>query len=397
MYILFLSLLAVASGNTFDKLYSWKQVNFNFPNENIRESYIKSGDYIEENNLPLGLAVSKDKMIITIPRWKTGVFSNLNYVWLNDTSESPILTPYPDFETNDIHLPDSIVSIFRLRIDDCNRLWAVDTGIDNIYGNSRVLQPTRIIVFDLNTDKIIRKYTLKDSDQKPNSFIADLVVDSKPDACEDAYAYLSDFSGYGLVVYSWAKNDSWRIEHNYFYFDPLHGDYNISGYNFQWTDGLFGLALTPFQVDGYRTLYFHAMSGITEFYVSTKVLQDDTLILSNNYHAFHVAGNKGPKSQGPSSVIDQNTRIAYFTQVQKNGIGCWDTDLKLTPETFILIGQDNETMAYPNDLAIDNDSRKLYVLSDNLPKFEHSNLSKKESNYFITVASLDLISKYCKA
>lgn len=76
----------------------------------------------------------------------------------------------------------------------------------------------------LFSKQIIRKYTLKDSDEKQNSFIADLVVDVKPDACEDAYAYLSDFSAYGLVVYSWKKNNSWRIDHNYFYFDPLQGE-----------------------------------------------------------------------------------------------------------------------------------------------------------------------------
>ncbi|XP_047352408.1 protein yellow-like [Vespa velutina] len=395
MYILLLSLLAVANGVTFNKLYAWQQLDFNFPNETIRKTYVESGNYIEKNNLPLGLAISQDRMIITVPRWRNGVVANLNYVWMNDTSESPSLNPYPDFETNDIHLPDSIVNIFRVRVDECNRLWAVDTGISDIYGNTTILQPVRIIVIDLKTDKIIRKYTLKDSDQKHNSFIADLVIDVKPDACQDAYAYLSDFSAYGLIVYSWAKNNSWRIEHNYFYFDPLQGDYNISGYNFQWTDGIFGLALTPYQDDGYRTLYFHAMSGITEFYVSTEVLQDDTLILSNNYHAFHVAGDKGPKSQGPSSVIDQETEIAYFTQIQKNGIGCWDTNVKLTPETFILVDQNNETMIYPNDLAIDYDSRKLYVLSNNLPKFEHSDLSKKENNYFITVASLDSLAKHC--
>ncbi|KAI4500680.1 hypothetical protein M0802_004272 [Mischocyttarus mexicanus] len=400
MYILFLSLLAIASGNTFDKLYSWKQVDFQFPNKNIRKAFIKSGDYIEENNLPLGLAVSQDRMIITVPRWKNGVAANLNYVWLNDTQESPILIPYPDFETNNINLPDSIVNIFRVRIDECNRLWGVDTGITDIYGNNTVLKPTRIIVIDLKTDKIIRKYTLNDSDQKHNSFIADLIVDVNPDACEDAYAYLSDFSGYGLVVYSWAKNNSWRIEHNYFSFDPLHGDYNISGYNFQWTDGLFGLALTPFQNDGYRTLYFHAMSSITEFYVSTEVLQDDTLNLSNNYYAYHIAGNKGPQSQGPSSVIDQKTQIAYFTQVNKNGISCWDTNVKLTPETFILIGQDNETMVYPNDLAIDSDSRKLYVLSDNLPKFEHSDLNKRNMSLIgtgaVAAGSYLYSSLYCR-
>lgn len=226
--------------------------------------------------------------------------------------------------------------------------------------------------------------------------MADLIVDVNPDSCENAYVYISDFSGYGLVVYSWAKNDSWRIEHNYFYFDPLNGNYNISGFNFQWTDGIFGLALTPFQDDGYRTLYFHAMSGITEFSVSTKVLKDDTLSLSRNYYAFHVAGEKGPDSQGPSSAIDQKTRIAYFTQVHKNGIGCWDTDVKLNPETFILAGQNNETLVYPNDLAIDYTSKKLYVLADNMPKFSHSALNDKQGNYFVTAAPLELLTKICK-
>jgi len=54
--------------------------------------------------------------------------------------------------------------------------------------------------------------------------IVDLVIDVTPDHCDKAYAYMSDFSGYGIVVYSWEKNDSWRIEHNYFYFDPLNGN-----------------------------------------------------------------------------------------------------------------------------------------------------------------------------
>lgn len=71
--------------------------------------------------------------------------------------------------------------------------------------------------------QIIRSYTLKDSDQKADSFFADLAVDVDKDSCNDAYAYLSDLGGYGLVVYSWAQNNSWRFHHNYFHFDPLNG------------------------------------------------------------------------------------------------------------------------------------------------------------------------------
>lgn len=86
MYILLLSLLAFANGETFNKLYSWQQLNFNFPNETIRKEYVESGNYIEKNNLPMGLAVWQDKMIITVPRWRNGVAANLNYVWMNETS-----------------------------------------------------------------------------------------------------------------------------------------------------------------------------------------------------------------------------------------------------------------------------------------------------------------------
>lgn len=112
------------------------------------------------------------------------------------------------------------------------------------------------------------------------------------------------------------------------------GDFNVSGYNFQWVDGVFGMSLSPIRNDGYRTLYFHPMSGITEYSVSTDVLQDSILKKSENYYNFHIVGNKGPLTQGPSSVIDPETCIDYFTQVNRNGIACWDTTVKLSPKTF---------------------------------------------------------------
>lgn len=72
-----------------------------------------------------------------------------------------------------------------------------------------------------------------------------------PNNCNDAYAYVPDLGGYGIVVYSWADNDSWRIKHNFFHFDPLKGNLYSGGVNFQWTDGVFALALSPLQNDGY--------------------------------------------------------------------------------------------------------------------------------------------------
>jgi len=87
------------------------------------------------------------------------------------------------------------------------------------------------------------------------------------------------------------------------------------------------------------------MSGITEFAVSTDVLQNSTLTKSKNYYNFHVVGTKGRLTQGPSSIIDPETCFDYFTQVNKNGIACWDTRTKLNPRTFSEYG----SIAQPSD------------------------------------------------
>lgn len=78
LYLLFLACLATATGHTFNTVYSWKQVEFELPNDTIRNEYIASGDYIPNNNMPLGLATWHKKMFVTIPRWRNGVLATLN-------------------------------------------------------------------------------------------------------------------------------------------------------------------------------------------------------------------------------------------------------------------------------------------------------------------------------
>lgn len=66
------------------------------------------------------------------------------------------------------------------------------------------------------------------------------IIDVPKNRCNDAYAYIPDLGAYGVVVYSFKNEKSWRIKHNFFYFDPVNGDFNVGGVNFQWTDGICG-------------------------------------------------------------------------------------------------------------------------------------------------------------
>lgn len=377
-----------ASNEKLKEIFSWKQVDYAFPNETVKKSAIESGEFKKENNLPLGLEVYKDKLFITLPRWKSGIPATLNYISLKDLSnKSPDLIPYPSWEANDIHKDDNsttIVSTFRVRADECDRLWVMDTGLADILGEAQHITGPKLVVYDLKTDSLLRVYNLKNEHQKEDSFFANVVIDVTKDKCDKAFAYLPDLGSNAVIVYSWEQNDSWRVKHHYFHLDPLAGNYDIGGVNFQWVDGVFGIALSPVQEDGYRTVYFHALSSSREFAVSSKILQNETLA-TNSYHEFRDLGSRGPNSQATASFLDEKSGVIFYTQVNKNGVGCWNSFKhanEYSADTNALVASDNETMVFPNDLKVDRESN-LWVLTDRLPIYLYKKLNVDEVNYRI--------------
>lgn len=59
------------------------------------------------------------------------------------------------------------------------------------------------------------------------------IVDVPKGRCDDAFAYIPDVEAYRVIVYSFKTDKSWQIKHNFFYSDPLDGDFNVGGVNFQ--------------------------------------------------------------------------------------------------------------------------------------------------------------------
>lgn len=119
-------------------------------------------------------------------RWKAGVASSLNYVSLSANNKTAPLTPYPDWKANSIPEgenkpePNTVISTFRLDVDACDRLWVMDTGLADILGNPKQISPPALVVFDLKTDQLLRRYEFKAGDQKEDSFFANIVRFLKP-------------------------------------------------------------------------------------------------------------------------------------------------------------------------------------------------------------------------
>lgn len=65
-----LLILSVSHAKKLEEKYFWKELEFAWPSEEIKQEAIKSGKYIESHNLPLGLEVWRDKIFITVPRYE---------------------------------------------------------------------------------------------------------------------------------------------------------------------------------------------------------------------------------------------------------------------------------------------------------------------------------------
>lgn len=139
-----------------------------------------------------------------IYRWKSGVASSLNYINIDSTETNPKLIPYPSWNSNSLQsdgfsatadgtaggrtnapkatvvdgqLADnsSIISTFRIRVDECDRLWVMDTGLVDILQAPKQIAPPALVIFDLKTNKLIKRYTIPGAHIKDDTFFANVV------------------------------------------------------------------------------------------------------------------------------------------------------------------------------------------------------------------------------
>lgn len=449
---------ASSFASTFEEVIQWKQIDLEYPTKKARDAAIKSGRFIAENNLPLGLQVFRSKIFVTLPKWKEGVPVTLGVVGRGQ-GRSPAIKPYPDWSWHGDSC-DGLTSVFRIDVDVCNRLWVLDSGVVDAENTVRQMCPPTIFIFDLETDKLLHRYAVPRDQSPDSSLLSNIVVEvlqndhnnagnssggghqrrrdtdshshghshshtrshntrsySDSDSyttnfnhgprqhqhrhrnsnrdneydCVDAYAYLGDVFRYGLIVYSYKTNRSWRVTHSYFYPDPLASDYILDGIEFQWVDGLFGMALSPPDPKGQRLLYFHPLSSYREFTVPTYVLRNESLGFAMTKF-FRIVGKPRGESVSHSTGSGMsNNGILFYNLLTKAAVACWNSNLPdYGPSTQHVLYQDNVTMSFPNDLRVDLEPQQsVWVLSNRLHRFLYDRLDPNDINFRILSAPVD--------
>lgn len=297
------------------------------------------------------------------------------------------MKPYPSWSAHRYSGEDvpEIISPFRIRADRCGRLWVLDTGVDDILNDTKSLAPPQLLIYDLQNDNLLRRFSIPQDQHTNNSFFANIAVEDHD--CDNTFAYAADLGSPGLVVYSWNQQESWRVKHNYFHPDPLAGNFSVAGVNFQWDDGIFGVALSKKQSDGYSQLYFHPFSSTQEFSVSTSILQNSTLAQSDEiYKEFKVLGTRGPNGQSGAAFLDQLTGVLFYAMPNLNAITCWKTSNRdYNYKSIGRVYMSPVEMVFPNDVKVDDEDR-LWVLSDRLQQFMYHELNTDEINFRILKA-----------
>ena len=245
-----------------------------------------------------------------------------------------------------------------LQVDQCGRLWVVDSGTVNIFTKERkrICQP-QLLVFNLKNKKLLLRYRIPESVLEPHSILATVVADilDVTGRCREAFAYLADVTGFGLIVVDAHREKSWRVVGNYFYPYPLHGHFKINNAEFDLMDGVLGLALSPPQNDKKgKTLYFHSLASVRESWVSAELLRNE----SNFQNYINRVADKFYVSQGTragqsaSSTMNGEGSALFFSVMTKNSLNCWNPKLPYNEQNIVEIDRDDVTFQFASGLKV---------------------------------------------
>lgn len=54
------------------ELYKWSSLDYTFSSDQHKSYALERGEFVPENNLPVGIEVWRNKLFVTVPRWANG-------------------------------------------------------------------------------------------------------------------------------------------------------------------------------------------------------------------------------------------------------------------------------------------------------------------------------------
>lgn len=319
--------------------------------------------YIPENNAPIGFGISEDRRVfVSIPRCRTGIYSNLGYFRLDDIGqdeECPPLTPYPP-TTNvtlnaDCCTNGNIVNINRIFIDESNRLWGLDRQSLRTNDIPWNLASPRLLVFDLKTDYLVREAVLPSELYGNGEYqlgLVSLVVTVDEKDSNNAFAYIVDSHFGCIIVYSYAQNKFWKHCTPQFYSDAKYSKFHLTTHknkNITYYKQNFIVSCTRDFKN--QQLICHSDCQLDEYTIPFAQLNSEEVArCSPNSLNVHFLGQKNRNGQSSVHTMNKKNQVVYTVQEQNYGIACWNRENPLHPEAVKIVVSDRHKLPYITDV-----------------------------------------------
>lgn len=200
----------------FQVIFEWKTISVQWPSDEEQEYGEKHGEYIAANNFLATVKFWKDKMYLTIPRWKDGVPVTLGVTSATPvgTATAPKLEAFPSWTMQKLGDCSAFQLVHSMEIDPKGRMWVLDNGQPTTYRELKTSCPARLVILDLEDNgKILRIYEFPDHvARRGTTYLNDIVLDHE----DGGMAYITDSSNEdaGIIVYSLKNNTSWKVRHD---------------------------------------------------------------------------------------------------------------------------------------------------------------------------------------
>ncbi|CRK89988.1 CLUMA_CG003715, isoform A [Clunio marinus] len=360
-----------------ETIKQWNLISFDFPYEwPVHDKDLFNPEQI----VVTGLEIGKNRVFLALPRLFSGVPATIASVSRDTIGDSPVLNAYPDWTHHSAGVKQyncsdlGLISVYRLKIDSCNRLWALDAGVSRSLEDFEVTCPPKILIYDLNTDQVVRRIDFPKEVVRKESLFTNIIVDettSLPENhCDDAVVYITDTVEPALVVYDSGRDLTWRLSHPSMYADPAFSESRIGNDRFNLSDGVVGLAFD----EESRTVYFQPLATDRLFSVSTAALRAGPLPVGKELPV-KLVGKKS--SQGIGLGASPYGGNIFFAPLTETAIAQFNPK---TNEQKVL-AYDYETLQFIADFkTTKNDPSALYFVSSRFHRFFLKSINPYEIN-----------------
>ncbi|XP_055852941.1 major royal jelly protein 1 [Episyrphus balteatus] len=359
-----------------ETITQWKLISYNFP---PKSPTTDQSFYSPENILITGLAIGYDRIYVATPQLFSGVTATVSSIPKVGAGDNPVLEVFPDWSyavagRKDFNCSDlKLISVYRMRIDSCNRLWALDAGISRSLEDYEVTCPPKILVFDLATNRVVRRIDFPRQVLRGESLFTNLIIDettSKAGTCDDVFVYISDTVEPAIVVYDSQQDVTWRVSHPSMYPDPDFAQSEILGDRFVLMDGVVGLTFD----EKAGIAYYQPLATDRVFSITREVLRSGPIALTQLLPV-KLVGKKS--SQGITLGVSPIDGSLLFSPLSETAIASWNP----TTGRQQTLATDQQRLQFVADLTTPRiENGALYMVSSKFHRFFLKNLNRNEYN-----------------